>query len=76
MHAFLARTPCKVMVVQLEDVVGVETPVNVPGTTSEYPNWRRKLHVDLEDLPGSEPFESLTASLREIRGQRSSNQQT
>ncbi len=75
-HAFLAHTPCKVMVVQLEDVVGVETPVNIPGTTSEYPNWRRKLHVDLEDLPGSEPFESLTASLREIRGQRSSNQQT
>ncbi len=75
-HAFLARTPCEVMVVQLDDLGGVDTPTNIPGTTNEYPNWRRKLPVDLEDLPGSEGFELLTARLREIRGPRSSDSQT
>ena len=29
--------------------------VNIPGTTTEHPNWRRKLAVDLEELPDS-PF--------------------
>jgi (1->4)-alpha-D-glucan 1-alpha-D-glucosylmutase len=64
-HAYLARTPCKVHVVQVEDVQGVETPVNIPGTAEEYPNWRRRLPTNLEDMPGSEPFESITATLTE-----------
>jgi len=35
---------------QLEDLLGVEDPVNVPGTYLEYNNWTRKLPVvvDLE----------------------------
>lgn len=67
-HAFLGRTPCKVMVVQLEDVIGVDTPVNVPGTMNEYPNWRRKLPVNIEELSASKALDSLTATLRGIRG--------
>jgi (1->4)-alpha-D-glucan 1-alpha-D-glucosylmutase len=70
-HAFLARTPCKVMVVQVEDVLGVDTPVNIPGTCAEYPNWRRRLPTNLEDMPQTEPFESITATLREAYGSRS-----
>lgn len=64
-HAFLARTPCKVLVVQVEDMQGVDTPVNIPGTSEEYPNWRRRLPTNIEDMPGSEPFESITATLGE-----------
>jgi (1->4)-alpha-D-glucan 1-alpha-D-glucosylmutase len=67
-HTYLARTPCKVMVVQLEDVMGVETPVNVPGTMSEYPSWQRKLPVSLEDSSGGAALDLLTAALRGIRG--------
>ena len=67
-HAFLGHTPCKVMVVQLEDLIGVDTPVNVPGTMNEYPNWRRKLPADIEALAGSPVLETLTATLRGIRG--------
>jgi (1->4)-alpha-D-glucan 1-alpha-D-glucosylmutase len=73
-HAFLARTPCKVLVVQMEDVVGVHTPVNIPGTCDEYPNWRRRLPTDLEDLPGVALFESITTTLNQAfaSGSRSS----
>ena len=67
-HAFLGRTPCKVMVVQVEDVIGVDTPVNVPGTINEYPNWRRKLPVNIEELSDNAALESLTTTLRAIRG--------
>jgi malto-oligosyltrehalose trehalohydrolase/4-alpha-glucanotransferase len=49
-HAFLARTNAALAMVQLEDLVGQEEQMNVPGTTTEHPNWRRKLPVTLDDL--------------------------
>ncbi|RZA17880.1 MAG: 4-alpha-glucanotransferase, partial [Lysobacteraceae bacterium] len=50
-HGFLARTPCLLLGVQLEDVLGQRAQINVPGTLeSQYPNWRRKLGLVLEDL--------------------------
>jgi (1->4)-alpha-D-glucan 1-alpha-D-glucosylmutase len=42
-YRFLARTPSYLLMVQPEDLLGEIEPQNVPGTTSEYPNWRRKL---------------------------------
>jgi 4-alpha-glucanotransferase len=42
---------------------GVDTPVNIPGTFDEYPNWQRRLPTNLEDMPGTEPFESITTTL-------------
>ncbi len=47
---FLATSPAKMLVVALEDALGVTPQVNIPGTVDEHPNWRRKLPVDLEQL--------------------------
>jgi (1->4)-alpha-D-glucan 1-alpha-D-glucosylmutase len=47
-HAFLARTPSRLLMVQLEDVFGALEQVNLPGTTNEHPNWCRKLTVPVE----------------------------
>jgi 4-alpha-glucanotransferase len=44
------RTASKMLSVQLDDLAGADTPVNIPGTSVEYPNWRRKLPVTLTDL--------------------------
>nr|MBP7566828.1 malto-oligosyltrehalose synthase [Burkholderiaceae bacterium] len=50
-HAFLARTPCLLLGVQIEDVTGQLHAVNVPGTLeSQHPNWRRKLGIAIDDL--------------------------
>lgn len=49
-HVFLARTPCRLLVLQLEDLVGETAQVNLPGTYKEYPNWRQKLAVSVEDM--------------------------
>jgi 4-alpha-glucanotransferase len=48
--AFLAGTPSRLVSMALEDVLGVRDQVNVPGTTDQHPNWRRKLPVAIEDL--------------------------
>ena len=48
-HLYLAGGQARLMVVQPEDLLHMQDPVNVPGTSEQYPNWRRKLNADLED---------------------------
>ncbi|MEX1056552.1 MAG: 4-alpha-glucanotransferase, partial [Natronospirillum sp.] len=49
-HQFLASGSAQLVAVQLEDVMLVNDPVNVPGTSTEYPNWRRKLTLGLAEV--------------------------
>lgn len=42
------RCRSQLFVVQLEDLELLDTPVNVPGTCFEYPNWQRKLAKPLD----------------------------
>ena len=68
-HAYLARSPSKLMLVQLEDMFGQTEQVNLPGTTeAQYPNWRRKLPLNLEEWRDDPPLRSLTETLRRERG--------
>ncbi|MBT8434345.1 MAG: 4-alpha-glucanotransferase [Gammaproteobacteria bacterium] len=46
---YLARARSMLFMVQLEDLLLETRQVNVPGTIDEYPNWRGRLSVDLED---------------------------
>jgi 4-alpha-glucanotransferase len=46
----LSDTPSRLLVVSLEDALGLVEQVNIPGTIVEHPNWRRRLSVDLENL--------------------------
>jgi len=67
-YAYLARTPCWLVGVQLEDVTGQLLQVNVPGTTEErFPNWRRKIAVNVEDLASDERFAAVAEALRSQR---------
>jgi len=50
--SFLGDTPSKLAVIGLDDVLGEIEQINVPGTTDEHPNWRRKLPVPVEQLAG------------------------
>jgi 4-alpha-glucanotransferase len=50
MHAALARTPCRLVVASLYDVLAEVRQPNLPGTTDEYPNWRMPLRSSLEEI--------------------------
>ncbi len=67
-HCYLARTPSKLMMVQVEDLIGELRQVNLPGTTDAYPNWQRKLTVDLDALLRDPMARALFDGLRENRG--------
>lgn len=49
-HEFLAASSAELVAIQIEDLLGMIEPVNVPGTSDEYPNWRRKLPLPLEAI--------------------------
>jgi 4-alpha-glucanotransferase len=50
-HRYLARTPCRLFALQLEDLTGSVDMVNLPGTDHQHANWRRKLPCLIEELP-------------------------
>src|SRR5439155_19895146 len=61
--AHLAAGPAQMVVVALEDLWLEPRPQNVPGTTEQYPNWRRPARFSFESFRGRP---QVTGTLREI----------
>ncbi|HEX3951614.1 MAG TPA: 4-alpha-glucanotransferase [Steroidobacteraceae bacterium] len=68
LHVYLARSSTALVAVQIEDLLGMIDPVNVPGTHHEYPNWQRKLSADLEDVMARKDFSEQFAQINRARG--------
>lgn len=66
-HRFLARSPAAIVMVQIDDALGELTPVNVPGTSDQYPNWRRKLPMDIDTIEANPQFARLATVLHTER---------
>ncbi|HEY0613683.1 MAG TPA: 4-alpha-glucanotransferase, partial [Candidatus Elarobacter sp.] len=66
-NRYLAATPCAIVMAQLDDVLEEREPVNVPGTSMEYPNWRRKLGTAVEALASDARLTRLCTALNELR---------
>lgn len=66
----MCRGSCAMFSSQIEDWIGVLKPVNVPGTFREYPNWRRKLTVNIEDIEKDSFVRYLTNAMTEARNER------
>jgi len=50
-YARLAQSRPRIVLVSLEDALGVHERPNVPGTVGEFPNWRLSLTTPLEEIP-------------------------
>ena len=66
-HIYLARSPSMVLMVQLEDMLGVVDQINIPSTTTQNPNWRRKLPLNLKTCMTDRRVLELAAALRQER---------
>ena len=49
-QAFLAKAPSRILLVPLEDALGLHEQVNIPGTIDEHPNWRRRLPYTISEF--------------------------
>ncbi|CAM5770164.1 hypothetical protein LMIY3S_03080 [Labrys miyagiensis] len=63
-HGFLASAPSGLVVAQVEDLAGETDPVNLPGTNREYPNWRRRLDLDVEAILETEAADAVFAAMK------------
>src|SRR5207302_3185858 len=61
---FLAVTPSKLMLVNQEDLTKEVAQQNLPGTTWQYPNWRRKMKFTVEQLRNHPDARNFTTMFR------------
>ncbi|SPJ34312.1 4-alpha-glucanotransferase [Kushneria phyllosphaerae] len=46
----IGATPSPLVLLQLEDLLGLEEQPNLPGTLDEHPNWRRRLPLTVDEM--------------------------
>ena len=64
---YLAESDASSVTVNLEDLWGETHPQNVPGTTDERPNWRRRAGRSLEEIERDQALVSRLRDVFEIR---------
>jgi 4-alpha-glucanotransferase len=65
--AYVAGTPSALAIIAVEDLLGLDVQPNVPGTTSEKPNWRHRLPGPAGDLLAGEGPARRIATLERRR---------
>ncbi|MFH1382299.1 MAG: 4-alpha-glucanotransferase [Chloroflexota bacterium] len=65
--AFLSASEARMVLINLEDLWQEEQPQNVPGTTVECPNWRRKSRYSFEEFC---QMPQVTGTLKKVNGFR------
>ena len=61
---FLTSTPSKLMVLNQEDLLKQAEQQNLPGSTTEYPNWRHKMKCTVEELWTSGEIQDFASMFR------------
>ncbi len=61
---FLASTPSMLLALNQEDLTKETEQQNLPGTTSQYPNWRRKMRYTIEELEQSPAVDDFVRMFR------------
>ncbi|RWX80865.1 4-alpha-glucanotransferase [Neorhizobium lilium] len=67
LHRLLARSASMLAAVRLADLSGEERSSNIPGTSTEYPNWRARLQLPLEELAQFPLMNKIAAAMRAER---------
>ncbi|MBI4687820.1 MAG: 4-alpha-glucanotransferase [Nitrospirae bacterium] len=63
-YKYLSMTPCKMLQVNLDDILGAINQQNMPGTVDEHPNWRQKTQIAIEEMITDKRFIDLSETLK------------
>jgi len=66
-HAYLGLSRARIAMIQVEDLIGMGDPVNVPGTDTEYANWQRKVTQDTADIFARADVQDILAAMDSAR---------
>jgi 4-alpha-glucanotransferase len=64
-YRYLAKSPCRLLLVSLDDIIGTLDQQNLPGTVDSHPNWRQKYMSSLEDILPDQRFSGLSCLVDE-----------
>ncbi|HTK84570.1 MAG TPA: 4-alpha-glucanotransferase [Patescibacteria group bacterium] len=64
----IARSPARFAIINVEDLWSEEMPQNIPGTSNEYPDWRRKFKYPVSMWGNLERAQASFRILRQARG--------
>jgi 4-alpha-glucanotransferase len=64
---YLCEAPTQIMMVQIEDLLKQEEPMNLPGTVNEHPNWQRRYAGGLAELAQHDDIRELARQLSQAR---------
>jgi 4-alpha-glucanotransferase len=60
-YRYLAQSPCKLLLVSLDDILGTLDQQNMPGTVDSHPNWIQKTTSSLEEIALDQRFLNLSS---------------
>lgn len=66
-YRYLSLTNSKILLIRPEDVFEMEEQFNLPGTYMEYPNWRYKLPVFLEEMSSDKRLKDIVSIVKKYR---------
>ncbi len=62
-YTALAKGRTRIVLTSLEDALGVIERPNVPGTTTEFPNWRLALPQSVEEIEGADGVNRIAEAM-------------
>ncbi|MGD9410105.1 MAG: malto-oligosyltrehalose synthase, partial [Thiohalocapsa sp.] len=65
---YLARTPARLLLVQTADLLGETEQVNLPGSGTGHPNWRRRQPLELEHWLAEPAVAGVLEAMQAERG--------
>ncbi|MGA7622040.1 MAG: 4-alpha-glucanotransferase [Candidatus Acidiferrales bacterium] len=66
-HGYLARCKAAIAMLQVENLTGEISQVNLPATSFERPNWRRRLSIPIEHLATDQKIQATFELMRRER---------
>lgn len=67
LQRYVAQVNSGLFGLQPEDWLGMTEPVNIPGTSTEYKNWRRKLTHNIDEIFANKNVQALLKGITKIR---------
>lgn len=67
LQTYVANVSSGLFGLQPEDWLNMSEPVNIPGTSFEYPNWRRRLTATVDEIFADKDIQTLLNRVNQVR---------
>ena len=73
-QCYLGLSNASIAMIQIEDLVGMPDPANVPGTDQEHANWQRKVSMNTAEILARPEVMDMLSAMNVARQGNNPNQ--